>query len=77
MSIKMVDVTIHIDENTTHEQREGIRDQVLNKSGVEAATYHDDKPHLLVVEYNPDDVNSTDLLQVVQNSGVHAELIGL
>jgi hypothetical protein len=39
--------------------------------------YHDEKPHLMIVEFDPDTVTSQDLLQIVLGQKVHAELIGL
>ena len=77
MAEKMVDVTLHIDENTTHEDRESIRDSLLILNGVMAADYHDEKPHLLVIEYDPEIINSSEFVKAVQDRGLHAELIGL
>lgn len=54
MSEKMVDVTLHIDENTNHAERESLRDDTLHNDGVMTATYHDDKPHLIIIAYNPE-----------------------
>lgn len=73
----MVDVMIHIDENASSEEREAIRDALLQHDGVDAAAYHSDKPHLMMVEYNPDTVSAQDLLNTVKSCRVHAELIGL
>ncbi len=75
--IKMVDVTLHIDENIDHASREVMQDKLRALDGVVAAVSRDEKPHLLVVEYNPDRVNSDAILACVQEQGVHAELIGL
>ncbi len=77
MSMEMVDVMLHIDENTTHDEREALRDRVLARDGVMAAAYHDNTPHLLVVEYDPDILNSQTILEAVERTGVHAELVGL
>ena len=33
MSKRLVDVTLHIDETTDHEQREALRDAMLAKNG--------------------------------------------
>ncbi len=77
METNMVDVTLHLDEDTSHDQREGLRDKLLEMRGVMAAVSHDEKPHLLVVEYDPDVVNSSEILATVKESGLHAELIGL
>jgi hypothetical protein len=77
MNGKMTDVTMHIDENTTHDQREALREHLLQHKGVMAADYHDERPHLIVIEYDPDAANSSDFLDVAISSGLHAELIGL
>ena len=77
MGLKMVDVMIHIDPETTHQVRDNLRDLILNNNGVAAAAFHDDKPHLMIVEYDPDVISSQQLLQVVIQQGCHAELVGL
>ena len=77
MSSNMADITLHIDENTSHDDREGLRDTLLAMDGVMAAAYHDDKPHLMIVEYDPDVINSAAFLKAVSNRGLHAELVGL
>jgi len=68
-------VTLHIDENTTHEEREGFRDKLLGMDGVMAAAYHDEKPHLMVVIYDPGLVKSIEFVNAAKNVGLHAELI--
>ena len=77
MSDKMVDVTLHLDELISHEDRETIRDSLLNMNGVMAAACHDESPHLIIIEYNPDTLNSREFVKVVQDRGLHAELVGL
>ena len=66
---------MHIDENTTHEEREGFRDALLGMDGVMAAAYHDEKPHLMVVIYDPGLVKSIEFVSAANNRGLHAELI--
>ena len=77
MATQMADITMHIDENTTHEAREKLRDELLGMKGVMAASYHDEKPHLMVMAYDPDVVNSLSFIKTAQEQGLHAELIGL
>lgn len=77
MSQSMADVTIHIDEDTDAEFRERIQDNLRELDGVMAASSHDNRPHLLIVEYDPERVNSRTLLDTVTANGVHAQLIGL
>jgi hypothetical protein len=75
--INLADVTLHLDENLDHDAREQIQDKVRGLGGVVAAVSHDERPHLMVVEYNPKEVDSQAILGCVRGQGVHAELIGL
>lgn len=75
--MEMADVTMHIDETIDHERRTKIADTIRAHKGVMAVAHHDEKPHLMIIEYNPDAVTSHELLQFVLDQGVHAELIGL
>jgi len=77
MGQKMVDVTLHIDEDTTPDERAGLRDQLLRLNGVMKADFRDTRPHLMIVEYDPDLVASSRLLEVTEQRGYHAELIGM
>jgi len=75
--MQMVDVTIHVDETIDHDRRVAIADSVRAHKGVAAVAHHDEKPHLMIVEYDPQVVNAQDLLRHVREQGVHAELVGL
>ncbi|MGW8247177.1 MAG: ATP-binding protein [Acidiferrobacterales bacterium] len=77
MSENIADITMHIDEETSHEQREALRDHLLQRDGVMTAAYHDEKPHLMVIGYDPDIIKSTEFLDIAKSSGLHAELFGL
>ena len=76
MDTKLAEVTFHIDESTSHEEREKFRDVLLAMGGVMAAAYQDKKPHLMLIEYNPDVVNSIEFVNTAKEHGLHAELIG-
>jgi len=77
MSATMLDALLHIDEATTHEEREDLRDVLLNKRGVMTADYRDDRPHLMIVGFDPENINHKALVTTVQNRGYHAELIAM
>lgn len=77
MSDTVLDVTLHIDEETTHDEREELRDVLLNRRGILSADCHDDKPHLMIVGYDPADISSQELLMLTQRQGYHAQMIGL
>ena len=77
MTTKMVDVTLHLDEDISHEDREEFRDTLLHMNGVMAAASPDEKPHLVTIEYDPDAVNSSEFIKTAQGRSLHAELIGM
>ncbi|MFN2206764.1 MAG: ATP-binding protein [Candidatus Promineifilaceae bacterium] len=77
MDTKFAEVTLHIDEDTSHDERESFRDVLLAMGGVSAAAYHDEKPHLVLIEYNPEVVNSIEFVNTAKKQGLRAELIGL
>ena len=75
--IKLVDVTIHIDKDTDTETREKIETALRGINGVVSVHMPQKEAHLVVVEYNPDKIKSSELLDTVQEIAGHAELIGL
>ena len=77
MDIKLVDVTMHIDENLSPEQRIEIQDSIRALDGVVSVHGSVKTPHLTVVQYNPDEMDSQKILERITNQGAHAELIGL
>jgi hypothetical protein len=76
MNTRHAEVTFHIDEETSHDERERFRDVLLAMNGVMAASYHDERPHLMLIEYNPAVVNSIEFVNAAKQQGLHAELIG-
>jgi len=77
MSTNLADVIVHIDETLPLDQLKTLEGHIHEMSGVVSACNRDDQPHLITVTYNPEQVNSYDILVGVKSEGVHAELIGL
>ena len=77
MDTKMVDITLHINEEVSHELREEMQDILRQMEGVMVAVSQDSKPHLMMVGYDPDMASSMDILNCVRDKGIHAQLIGL
>ena len=77
MNIQLADVTVHIDQSLEREARLQIEDALRAIDGVVSVHNPDERPHLSVVEYNPDKTTSAAILSTVTSQGVHAELIGL
>ncbi len=69
-------VVVHIDENLSGEQIEEMEKRLSMEAGVRSACVHDRTPHLMVIDYDPREVGSSQLLRSFHNSGLHAELVG-
>lgn len=77
MTDKIVDITLHIDEETTPEDRNGFCDTLLDMPGVMSATCRDKHHHLMVIEYDPDMINPKEFVVAAEHRGYHSELIGM
>jgi hypothetical protein len=75
--IKLIDVTIHIDKDVDSDTRQRIDAALRTKTGVVSVHMPNDKPHLLVVEYDPDATDSSNMLAAVQQVAGSAQLIGM
>jgi hypothetical protein len=77
MDIQLADVVVHIDQTLALDRRSEIEAELRAIDGVVSVHNPDDRPHLAIVEYNPDKTNSATILSTVTGQGVHAELVGL
>jgi hypothetical protein len=77
MNISLSDVLIHIDDALESDRRQGLETRLREIDGVVSVKNPDDRPHLTLVQYVPDKVNAQNLLTVVTDEGVRAELVGL
>ena len=77
MDIQLADVVVHIDQTLERERRLEIEGKLRAIDGVVSVRNPDDKPHLALVEYNPDKTSSAAILNTVRIQGVRAELVGL
>ena len=77
MDIDLADVTIHIDKTLDEEGAAKLEEAFRQRMGVVAVRINPDRPHLVIVEYNPRQINSRDLVDVPRFQGMQAELVGL
>ena len=75
--ITLTDVTIHIDKDTDATVRSQIENGLRTIDGVISVHLPEDKPHLVLVEYDPEATRSSHLLALVKELAGHAEMIGL
>ncbi|MCU7916982.1 MAG: heavy-metal-associated domain-containing protein [Candidatus Thiodiazotropha sp. (ex Dulcina madagascariensis)] len=67
---------VHINESLSAEQIHDIEKELSDVRGVVSACAHIKTPHLLVVDYDPQAIHSSDLLYHIERNGVHASLVG-
>ena len=77
MDISLVDITLHVDENLSTEQKETLEVSLRALDGVISVHNSEKTPHLTIVQYNPDKIDSKGILKRVTDQGAHAELIGM
>lgn len=71
------DVVIHIDEDLSDNEIHELETDLAVMDGVYSACVHERARHLMLVDFDPEDVGAGVLLHQVESHGVHAELIGL
>ena len=77
MNIDLADVTLHVDETLDKNGLSELENAFRQREGVVSVHVDERRPHLFVLEYNPQLVNSKDLVKITEFQGLHAELIGL
>ena len=77
MGKDIADVTVHIDETLDHISLQDLAGDLRQVDGVESVSFHNDKPHLMIVTYDPNLTSSSSVHQKITAKGIHAKLIGL
>jgi hypothetical protein len=72
---KSVKVVLHIDETLKSDEISQLESTLSKASGIVDAHMNQRKQHLMLVDYQPDEVSSYQVLQQVSQQGIHAELI--
>jgi len=73
----MVDILFHVQPTLSLLQREKVEAELWACEGVLSAHFNQNHEHLLVVEYNPQQTTSAQLLSRLTQQGVKASRIGL
>lgn len=77
MNISISDFIIHVDESLTREQLDRLEDAIRENACVVSAAARDRTPHLMLIAYNPECVNSKGILDDVSNLGLRVTALGL
>jgi hypothetical protein len=75
-SANHVEIVVHVDETLGDGERKALVDNLVNTVGIESAEFCPLRWHLMLVQYDRDQINSREVLGHVHAHNVHAELIG-
>ena len=71
-----VGVVVHINEYLDSDYLENLLLKIGSIEGVNYAKIQEERPHLMIVDYDSNQTKSSDVLNGVNSSGVHAQLVG-
>lgn len=71
------DIVIRIDESLDEAGIRELEHELEREEGVYEACVHENRRHLLLVDYDPDRVQPDHIVQSVRARGLHAEMIHL
>ncbi|WP_126453324.1 hypothetical protein [Sulfuriflexus mobilis] len=73
----LADLIIHVNETLAASERTALEDVLRQSNGVVAPRFNKETPHLLLVAYNPEQIDSHKLLHQVKAGGYTAQLLGM
>jgi len=71
-----VEIVIHVDDVLGEEQQAELIDDLRKHGGVAEAHFTPGRAHLLVIDYDSDELSARDVLEQVRREHLRAELIG-
>ena len=69
-------VVIHVDEELSDEHIHSLENQLARVPGIVSSCVNERARHLWVVDYDPRELRSAEVLNRIKSTGLHAELIG-
>lgn len=77
MKQRKANVVVYVGKSLTEQSREHIERFIRQQDGVFGTRSSDRTRHLMLVDYDPEVVSASGLLQGIHRQGVDARLIGL
>lgn len=71
-----VEIVVHIDETLDPVQREALAISLENSDGIETCIFCESRFHLMLVNYDRNQITSQDIIGRVREQQLHAKLIG-
>jgi 6-phosphofructokinase len=73
---RKVDVIVHINEHLDKNHRAHIENVMGRETGVLQARFNAQRHHLMIVAYDPKQINSAMILNHIRHQNVNAQLVG-
>ncbi len=73
---RAVDLVLHINEELDSDRRTVVEQTLSTRQGICGARFHPTRTHLMVVGYDPKEINSTAILDIVTRQQLEAQLVG-
>jgi hypothetical protein len=70
------DIVIHIDEHLDDDSVHQLEESMGSEPGVLSACMHERARHLMLVDFDPEQVRPSSIVHSVRSRGFHAEMIG-
>jgi hypothetical protein len=70
-----IDIVVHVDEDLDEQNKQRVEYAMLKASGVLRAYFDKFRQHLLIIGYNPAQINSSKILKLVKQQHLNAELV--
>jgi len=70
------EIIVHVDETLGESRRNDLTASLTNREGVYTAEFCPLRYHLILVQYDRENLSSQDILRHVTSESVHAQLIG-
>jgi len=71
-----VEIVVHVNDVLDEDQQAKLISDLRKRGGVEEAHFTPGRAHLLVIDYDRDQISTQDLLERIRGEHLRAELIG-
>ncbi|MEN8106382.1 MAG: hypothetical protein ABFS22_00065 [Pseudomonadota bacterium] len=71
-----IEIVVHVEETLGEERRQELVTALEDTNGIKTAEFCPLRYHLMLVQYNRDQMSSQDVLGRVHSQNIHAQLIG-
>jgi hypothetical protein len=70
------EIVVHVDEQLGESRRSDLVDALQGMNGITSAEFCPLRYHLMLVNYNRDNLSSQDVLIGIKSQNIHAQLVG-